>query len=1023
MDGSFETGRISPWLPGLCAAVTGLAVALSAAGTDTGVDFSRDIAPVLAARCVSCHGTEQQKGGLRLDTGALLLKGGDSGPAVVPGDAPGSLLYQVISGAHDELEMPPKGDKLTEAELAAVAAWIGAGATVPKGEAAAAVKSTHWAFQSVTRPAVPDLFGWGRGPIDAFIAAGHRQAGVEASPEAAPETLVRRLHLDLVGLPPSPEIVDTFKADPSEAAYSQLVETLLASPHFGERWGRHWLDLARYADSDGYEKDSPRPYAWRYRDWVINAINEDLPYDQFVIQQLAGDLLPGATLAQRTATGFHRNTLTNREGGIDPEEDRVKQAVDRANTTGAVYMGLTMGCAQCHTHKYDPITQREYFGLYAFFDASQEQDIPAPLPGEKEAHAAAVEKHKAEVAAKSAELEALKPALLAQLPAWEAALTVPEEGWSVQEPLSYLSAGGSTFEKLEDGSLLVVGENPLTDGYHVVLRARGVMKGIRLEALTHDSLTFKGPGRSHNGNFVLTEFGVTAAPAKEPHKTTPVKIASATASFAQNDYPIEAALDGNPVTGWAVLDGKNTNQKHTAAFTFESPVGGEEDTIFTIRLDQSYGGKNNLGHFRLSLTPTDPADILYADEVVAALKTPPAERTPAQVDALLALYGQGDETWKKVTDELKALRDNPPAPIPSIVMALARNPKPPQTRVHNRGDFLQPGEPVEPHTPAVFPPLNARGERPDRLDLARWIASPENPLTARVAVNRVWEHLFGDGLARTSEDFGTRTEAPTHPELLDWLAASFVGDHHWSTKALIREIVHTAAYRQSSYIREDLFERDPTNQLIARQNRFRVEGEVTRDLFLAASGLLVDSVGGPSIRPPLPAGVADLGYAGSVKWPETEGPEKYRRGMYIFFQRTVAYPMLVAFDCPDSNESKLSRNRSNTPLQSLTLLNDPVFVEAAQALGKRLLSLDATTEPDRVREAFRLCMGREPKPRELALLVKLVVEQKALFAARPEEAKTLLGPYLPEGVTPENAAAHMILARSIMNLDEFLTRE
>jgi hypothetical protein len=345
------------------------------------------------------------------------------------------------------------------------------------------------------------------------------------------------------------------------------------------------------------------------------------------------------------------------------------------------------------------------------------------------------------------------------------------------------------------------------------------------------------------------------------------------------------------------------------------------------------------------------------------------------------------------------------------------------TRIHNRGDFLQPGDEVQPHTPAVLPPLKARGDKPDRLDLARWIVDPANPLTARVAANRVWEHLFGDGLARTSEDFGTRTEAPTHPELLDWLAVSFVEDHYWSTKSLIKAIVSSAAYKQSSHVREDLYQSDPTNRLIARQNRFRVEGEITRDLFLAASGLLVDEIGGPSIRPPLPAGVADLGYAGSVKWPESEGPQKYRRGMYVFFQRTVAYPMLVAFDCPDSNVAALSRNRSNTPLQSLTLLNDPVFVEAAQALGKRLLEMDATDESARVREAFRMCMGREPKEKELELLVKLVAEQEALFAAQPEEAKTLMGPYLPDDVAPETAAAHMILARAIMNLDEFLTRE
>ncbi|MBX3176562.1 MAG: PSD1 domain-containing protein [Candidatus Hydrogenedentes bacterium] len=988
--------------------------------------YAREIAPIFARACVSCHGPEQQKAGLRLDSPAALAIGGDSGPPLRAGDPAGSLLYQAVAGLHESLAMPPKGDPLTTEDLAAIQRWIEAGAQLPEEEGGRpAVQSDHWSFQPVTRPEIPETtVGWGDSPIDAFILKRLEAAGVAPSPQADPKTLVRRLYLDLVGLPPDPQVADAFAENPAPAAYEKLVDSLLASPHFGERWGRHWLDLARYADSDGYEKDSPRPYAWRYRDWVINAINEDLPYDQFVIHQLAGDLLPGATLAQRAATGFHRNTLTNREGGIDPEEDRVKQAVDRTNTTGAVFMGLTMACAQCHTHKYDPITQREYFGMYAFFDAAMEENIPAPLPGEEEAHAAAVADHEAKVAAKQAELDAYRPSLLGGLAEWEAAIAVPEDGWNIQDPVTFSSIGGAALEELDDRSILASGENGVTDTYTVVLRSGDIgVRGLRLEVLTHNSLTFNGPGRAHNGNFVLSEITVNAAPAGRPHSTENIKIARAKATFEQEGYPIEAAFDGDPVTGWAILDGRNTNQNRSAEFTFESPAGFDRGTIFTITLDQRYGEMYNLGRFRIALTTNDPENILYPDDVVAALQTPAADRSAEQIKTLLDYHGQNDETYVKPAGELRDLQNNPPKPIPSIVMAIARNPNPPVTRVHNRGDFLQPGAVVGPHTPAVLHPLQPRGESPDRLDLARWIVDPANPLTARVAVNRVWEHLFGDGLARTSEDFGTRTEDPTHPELLDWLAASFIEDHHWSRKSLIKAIVMSAAYRQSSHIREDLFDRDPANRLIARQNRFRVEAEITRDLFLAASGLLVDDIGGPSVRPPLPEGVANLGYANSVKWPESEGPDKYRRGLYIFFQRTVAYPMLVAFDCPDSNEAKLSRNRSNTPLQALTLLNDPVFVEAAQALGTRLLELPAGTGPERAREAFRLCMGRDPIDRELDLLVKLIAEQEALFKQYPEEAKTLLGDYLPENMPPEKAAAHMILARSIMNLDEFLTRE
>lgn len=887
-------------------------------------------------------------------------------------------------------------------------------------------QSDHWAFQRIVAPEVPVAppGPWGHNPIDAFVGARLSEAGVAPSPEADKATLVRRLYLDLVGLPPEPDVLEAFLADESPHAYEALADRLLASPHYGERWGRHWLDLARYADSDGYEKDNPRPYAYRYRDWVIHAINEDMPYDQFAIQQLAGDLLPGATLAQKIATGFNRNTLTNREGGIDPEEDRVKQAVDRTNTAGAVFMGLTVGCAQCHSHKYDPISQREYYGMYSFFDAAVEKDIPAPLPGEEDAFQAAEAKHAAEAQAKQAELDAYKAKLAEGLPAWEATLTVPEEGWAVLDPLSYSSIGGAGFQELDDQSLLLVGENPVTDTYTVVARTgKQQVKAIRLETLTHKDLTYSGPGRAHNGNFVLAEFSIFAAPADDPQHLEPVKIASATASFAEKGHPIEDAFDGDPGTGWAIFDGNNTNKNCTAEFLLDQPVGFEGGTIFTIKLEHWYGNQHNIGRFRIALTSNDPANILYPDDVVAALRTPAAERAPAQVAALLDLYGRGDEAYKKLADSLAKLKADAPKPANAFVMAIAENPAPPETHVHIRGDFLQPGEAVAPGTPAILPPLKVRGERPDRLDLALWIVDRDNPLTARVAVNRIWEHLFGDGLERTSEDFGTRTETPTHPALLDWLAASFVDDHRWSTKSLIKQIVLSAAYRQSSHLREELFETDPANRLLARQNRFRVEAEITRDLFLAASGLLAGSIGGPSIRPPIPDGVVNLGYANSIKWPESAGADKYRRGLYIFFQRTVAYPMLMAFDCPDSNEAKLSRNRSNTPLQSLMLLNDPVFVEAAQALGERLLTNAPEDTNARVQQAFKWCMGRAPRPAELEMLARLVQEQEATFAAMPEEARKLVGPYLAEGVPVETAAASMILARSIMNLDEFVTRE
>ncbi|MGV3724176.1 MAG: PSD1 and planctomycete cytochrome C domain-containing protein [Actinomycetota bacterium] len=777
------------------------------------VDFTRDVQPLLKARCLACHGANQAQGGLRLNLQADAFRGGDSGAVIKPGHAADSLLIHLVSGADPKRVMPPAGPRLTPAQIKVLRDWVNQGALWPepppltKGEPRGVngAQTKHWAFQPVKRPAAPKVknAGWVRNPIDAFVLARLEKEKITPAAGADRPTLIRRLSLDLLGLPPTAAEVTAFVNDGSPDAYEKVVDRLLASPHFGERWGRHWLDLARYADSDGYEKDSPRPYAYLYRDWVIDALNQDMPFDQFTIEQLAGDLVVGSTdqrdngvkgtpisgggsgvlgaLDERQrrliATGFHRNTLKNREGGVDQEEDRVKATVDRANTTGTAWLGLTVGCAQCHSHKYDPITQREYYGLYAFFNTVSDVDLP----------------------------------------------------------------------------------------------------------LTHP--------------------------------------ASAAASV------------------------------------------------------------------------------------------------------------------KKPATEPKA-------------QTLAENPKPPATHVLIRGDFLRPGDPVQPHVPAVLPAVNAAA--PTRLDLARWLVDPANPLTSRVTVNRVWQHLFGRGLVGTPDDFGVRGEKPTHPELLDWLAVEFMGQRdngstsrrpasraidplthssidlpgsRWSLKSLIRLVVTSATYRQSSRARPELEERDPLNLLLARQNRFRPEAEVVRDLYLAASGLLSPKVGGPSIRPPLPGDIAALGYAGSVKWQETTGPDRYARGMYIFFQRTVPYPQLVEFDAPDGNNTCTRRERSNTPLQALTLLNDPVFVECAQALGLSLLREPSGSVDSRVRLAFRTCVSREPTPQEAQRLKRLYDEMLRLCKADPASAAKLVGKALPTGTDPAEAAAWTTLARTVLNLDEFITRE
>jgi mono/diheme cytochrome c family protein len=989
--------------------------------------FEAQIQPILAERCFTCHGPENQKSGLRLDLQETAMHGGDTGAAIVPGDPDNSLLIQLVSGVEPDRQMPPKGDPLTVEQIAVLKAWIAAGAEWPQAEtdAPVIVASDHWAFRKPVRPEAPAVQNadWPSNDIDRFILAKLESEGLTPSPEADKVTLIRRLHFDLVGIPPTPEEVDRFVSDDSPSAYSRLVNGLLASPHFGERWGRYWLDLARYADSDGYEKDGVRPFAYRYRDWVIDALNRDLPYDQFAIQQLAGDLLPGAGTSELMATGFHRNTLTNKEGGIDPEEDRCKQTVDRANTTGTVFLGLTMGCAECHTHKYDPISQREYFQFYAFFNAALEKNVPAPLPGEEMAYERALGQFNQKVGELRKVVDDYRAKLAEKLPEWESSLDVPPEGWTVLDPSSYTSTGGSEFEELEDNSLVVTGALAPLDKYTIVARSREIgLKTFRLEALTHDSLGNKGPGRAANGNFVLGEFEVYAAPMNSPNDMKKVALVRPTADFEEPNHEIALAIDGNPDSGWAIYRDGGFNEDRYATFETDEPIGYPDGTVLTFVLDHRYGRAHNIGRVRLSVSKLPADAIKYSDQVYAALKAPVADRTEEQNTVLLDYYCNLDPKYRELNAPLVKILEAKPRPPDTVAQALVRNPDPPKTFIHLRGDFLSKGDEVQPGVPAVLPAVEVRGETPDRLDLARWIVDPDNPLTSRVYVNRLWQRLFGRGIVATPDDFGTRCEPPSHPELLDWLATEAIA-RGWSTKDLIRLIVHSSTYRQSSAVRPEVYERDPANRLLARQSRYHVEAEITRDAYLAASGLLHAPVGGPSIRPPQPAGIADLGYAGSITWKEDVAPEKYRRGLYIFFQRAVPYPMLMAFDCPDSNTAAVKRNRSNTPLQALTLLNDPVFFECAQALGGRILEEAPQDEDGRIRFAFRQCMGRAPSDVEFARLKQFLADQKSAFEADPEAAKKFASQHVPEGVAAPESATYVALARVIMNLDEFITRE
>ncbi len=992
------------------------------------VDLAADVRPILLARCVECHGPEKQKSGLRLDQKGPALAGGDSGKAIEPGhSADSELILRAVSD--DETErMPPKGDPLTAEQIGILRAWIDQGATWPDGLELAADGATatpkHWAFVAPTRPDSPAVKGaeWVRNPIDAFILANLEAKGVAPSPEADRSTLLRRLSFDLTGLPPTPTEVDAFLKDDSPDAYERLVDRLLASPHYGERWGRHWLDLARYADSDGYEKDLPRKDAYRYRDWVIDALNRDLPFDQFTIQQLAGDLLPDATLEHKAATGFHRNTLTNTEGGVDQEEYRVAAVIDRVNTTGTVWLGLTVGCAQCHTHKFDPILQREYYSLFAFYNSGKEVDIDAPTPEElksyDEARAKFDAEHQTFLDAIAADDRDQRPGRQAE---WESSAAARPSNWLALAPIDLKSANGSTLTRQSDGSILVTGDNPATETLTIVADTElANITAIRVEALDDPSLPSKGPGRAGHGNFVLSELTVTAAMLCDPSESNPIALASPTADFSQNDWAVDGAIDGNPATGWAVSP--QFGRRHVAVFETKDDLGSDCGTRLTITLGQQYGQQHTLGRFRLSAIAA-PRPVVadgMPDDVAAILATAAESRSDEQRNRLADYHRSIDPEQKRLRNAAAEHEKGAPKKPDSKLRVLVENPEPRTTRILMRGDFLRPGDEVSAGTPGFLPALASSS--PTRLDLANWLVDGSNPLTARVTVNRVWGHLFGRPLVASVEDFGTRGEKPTHPELIDWLATEYprIG---WSQKALIRTIVTSSTYRQSSMARPELVEVDANNLWLARQNRRRLEAEVLRDNALSVSGLLVPKVGGPSVRPPQPAGIADLTYAGSAKWVDSQGDDRYRRGLYTWFQRTSPYPMLMAFDAPDANTCAARRERSNTPIQSLTLLNDPAFVECAQSLARRIQTDGGTDLDDRIAHAMRILVARPPSPAESAILKDLFTALRDQAAAAPEAAAKLAGDNRPEGADPAEAAAWVAVARSLLNLDEFVTRE
>ena len=841
-----------------------LLVSLLAAAPAWAVDFETDVEPIFHERCYACHGPSNQMSGFRLDDREAALAGGYSGAVIRPGDSAASALIQRVTSDKDGFRMPPAGPPLSDAETAKLAAWIDAGAEWPERAPAPKLtseqKAEHWSFQPITRPGPPAVqdSAWVRNPIDRFVLAKLEAEGVRPSPETDKATLARRVSFDLTGLPPSPERVARFVADERPEAYAELVDELLASDHYAEKWAMHWLDAARYADSEGYERDPLRPHAWRWRDWVINAVGSDMPFDEFTIEQLAGDLLPDADLDSRIATGFLRNGIKNREAGVAGGEKRFEEVLDRTNTVGEVWLGLTVGCAQCHDHKYDPISQKEMYQLFAYLDNAVERDIEAPAPGE-----------------------------------W---------GPFLRRYAEYRSKREAILE-----------ENGIPELY-------AAFRAEMIEAMDH-------PGERTDWDFQLTEWR---------------------AANDRSDWLLRA----------------------------------EEGELTDIERDK------RIDHFLARKGPVINKD----------------EGLEKKLDA--------------VREELEKL-ESEMLPYRTQAYTMIERSEPVATHIALRGDWRAPGLEVQPGTPAVLPAPESPAKTPSRLELARWLVADSNPLTARVTVNHWWQELFGVGVVSTPDDFGTQGAPPTHPELLDWLASE-LRENGWSRKKLLRTIVLSATYRQASDDRPELAERDPANEWLARQNRLRLPAELIRDNALAVSGLLNDKVGGESVHPPQPEGISELSYSAKA-WPEDTGPDRYRRGMYIFFRRTSPYPMLTNFDAPDTLTASVERERTNTPLQALNLLNDPVFFEAAQALGVRVM-LERDETGERLERLFRLTLARAPEAGEKDRASTFLAAQREALGAAPGKARDL-APFVPEGATQAEAAAWTLLARGMLNLDEFLTRE
>ncbi len=979
------------------------------------IEFNRDVRPILSENCYACHGPDANKreAELRLDTEAGLFGKGAKKQPIVPSNIETSELVKRVTSTAPEQRMPPmeSGKTLSARDVAVLKKWVEQGAKW----------QGHWAFIKPVRPAVPEAAepGFTRNEIDRFVLVRLQVAGLKHVAEADRITLIRRLSFDLTGLPPTSEQVQQFLADNSPDAYEKLVARMLDSPHYGERMALYWLDLVRFADTAGYHSDNPRDIV-PYRDYVIQAFNQNLPFNQFTVEQLAGDLLPSPTVWQKVASGYNRLLQTTEEGGAQAKEYTAKYSADRVRNVSSVWLGATMGCAECHDHKFDPFSQRDFYSMAAFFADVQESAVGRREPGmpvPSNADEKELARFGTEIAGAQKRLDEAVTGLIASNPKLD-----DEVGstWQVLEAADVKVQGESQLHKQDDGSYKSSGKAAAKETYVLTLQSDAKLTGLRLEALADDELPAKGPGQAPNGNFVLTEFKVTRI--GENDKTMPVKVARGVADHSQNGHDIATAIDGNDASGWAVLP--QIGQSHEAVFELAEPVSGR----FTVTVEfKSQYPQHGIGRLRISGTSVDkPASRWVPPALRAALAKASDQRNDAEKNQVVTFLRDQSPRFQPQRDEIKKWtteRDAYSKNIPASLITVAAAPR--VVRMLPRGNWLDDsGEVVSPAIPAFFGKLETGDKRATRLELANWLVSADNPLPSRVFVNRVWRLLNGNGLSKSLEDAGSQGEWPTHPDLLDWLAVEF-RDSGWNVKHLVKLIVTSGTYRQNSVQTKEARAADPFNRLLSAQNRVRLDAEFIRDNALSISGLLSPRIGGESDKPYQPDGYWEFLNFPRRSWEPDKDERQYRRGLYTWWQRSFLHPSLMTFDAPSREECTADRPRSNTPQQALALLNDPTYVEAARVFAARIVKEGGATDEARLTWSFRRAVSRSPKAEELAILNKLLAKHRDDFRANAATSEQLPRTGLastPESIDKVELAAWTSIARAILNLHETVTR-